>query len=302
VSQPFLIPKSIEYHFLMETMNTHPSSFRQTNDSSACGSPFHAIHRSLRSFVKTKVIACQSTLFAFVLLPAASGAVLWNNGPLITHPAGMTNGADRSATSPTSTAFGFSGNSASSFRLADDFVVPTGGWNLDVVRFYAYLTGSGLTSTISALTLRIWNGTPGTGSVIWGDATTNVLAATGFTGIYRTTNTDNAGTTRPIMFADVNLGGLALAAGTYWMDFSYTGAGFTPPVSDPVAPVIGNALQFNATWNPMIDSGSSTQVAIPFVIEGVPEPSSVWISLVGLGMASLRRRRPEHLQETEDRL
>jgi hypothetical protein len=230
----------------------------------------------------------------------AASNILWDNGPLLTHAAGMSNGADRSSISVGGTIFGAGAQTSSNNRVADDFTVSGAIWTMESARFFTYQTGSTTTSTLTGITLRVWDDVPGVGSVVWGDDTTNVLSATGFTGMYRTSESDNAGTTRPIMFVDVDLSGLALSAGTYWLDFSFTGSlasgPWAPPVSSTTEFVLGNALQSLAGggFNPLMDGSSN--VALPFVLSGtaaVPEPASS-AAVLGAGVvlfAALRRRR-----------
>ena len=69
--------------------------------------------------------------------------------------------------------------------------MPAGGWNISTITFYAYQTGSTTTTTINNVNLRIWNGVPGAGgsSVVFGDTTTNRLAGSSFSNIYRVLDT-----------------------------------------------------------------------------------------------------------------
>lgn len=233
---------------------------------------------------------------------SAKADILWNNGPMITHPAGMTGasaGADRSAISPGGTLFGTGGTGA--IRLADDFTMANP-FTINSLTFYGYLTGAGAPGA-TALTLRIWDNTPGAvgSNIVFGDTTTNVMTSTGWAdspsglGIFRTTNTDTAGNTRRVQ--QLVAGGLniSLAAGTYWLDFNYTGVSFTPVVSDPNTQIVGNALQSQdsgATYAFQVLDGT-VQAALPFIVEGtqVPEPTAGLLLLVGTIAGFARRRR-----------
>jgi hypothetical protein len=175
----------------------------------------------------------------------------------------------RDETDPT-TANTTAGNAGSgAFRLADDFVVPAGGMNLGFVKFPVYTTGA-TTVTTTAATIQIWNGPPGTGSVVFGDTTTNRLANAEFSNLYRTFNTVTPpacggaltapGTTRRIQWAYLAVN-QTLPAGTYWIDVGYTGGTFTPLATQADAigrqcnPNNANAMQFNAVWGPVTDAG-----------------------------------------------
>jgi hypothetical protein len=204
-------------------------------------------------------------------------ALLYDNGPLVTHPGGGTGGADASAvqTALLLSTYGFGHAISTGFRVADDFTVAAGGWLINQVTFFAYQTGSTTTSTINNVNLRIWDGDPSAGgSVIWGDTTTNVLATTQWSNIYRVLDTDLLGSSRPIM-ADTVTVGTTLPAGTYWLDWQTGGTlssgPWAPPISILGQTVTGNGLQYDpttATWGPAIDTGASAQQGFPFIIEG----------------------------------
>ena len=137
-------------------------------------------------------------------------AILFDNGPLTTHPGGGAGGANASAlqTALTLTSYGFGHAITTGFRMADDFTVPAGGWNISQITFYAYQTGSTTTSTINNVNLQIWNGPPGQpGSiVVFGDTTTNRLAGSSFSNIYRVLDTALTDANRPIMADVVTVG------------------------------------------------------------------------------------------------
>ena len=213
---------------------------------------------------------------------AGPEAVLYDNGPLVTHPGGGGGGADASAvqTALGLTIYGFGHALSTGYRIADDFTVTdSGGWDVQTVTFFAYQTGSGTTSTINHVNLQIWLGQPGGGgSVVFGDTTTNRLASTSWSNIYRVLDTGLTDTQRPIMADVVNVG-TNLVAGTYWLDWQTGGTlssgPWAPPISILGQTTTGNALQFDpstSTWNPMIDSGASAQQGLPFIVEGLVVP------------------------------
>ncbi len=211
------------------------------------------------------------------LEPVVPGAVLYDNGPLVTHPGGGFGGADASAlqTAIGLNVYGFGHAVSSGFRVADDFTVPAGGWNISTITFYAYQTGSTTTSTINNVNLVIWDGQPGASNIVFGDTTTNRLASSTFTNIYRSIDTGLLANNRPIM-ANVVTVNTALPAGTYWLDWQAGGTLSSGPWVPPVSilgqtnPPGANAQQYNLTsWVPLIDSGTAAAPQdLPFLIEG----------------------------------
>lgn len=214
---------------------------------------------------------------------AATADPLWDNGPLVTHAAGMANGIDdRSAISPGGTLFGFGAQQTAGNRMADDFVSEAD-WTLESLRLYAYQTAVGVSApTITGVTLRIWGAAgPGVGNPVWGDNTTNVLTSASVSNAYRTTSTANNNTDRRIQVVDINLPNLQLGAGTFWIDYSFTGTlasgPWNPPVSSPTAHIEGNAVQATGgtdLFNPGLDAGLGLQCALPFVLFGSSGPAS----------------------------
>jgi hypothetical protein len=201
--------------------------------------------------------------------------VLYDNGPLVTHPGGGSGGADASAlqTALGMTIYGFGHQLLNNNRVADDFTITdAGGWQIDTITFFAYQTGSGTTSSITGVNLQIWDGVPGDpgSNIIWGDPTTNVLINTTWSNIYRVEDIDLLNADRPVM-ADTVLVDTHLGPGTYWLDWQTDGS---PMYSGPWAPPItilgetstGNARQSLAgTWGDLVDVGPQ---GLPFVIEG----------------------------------
>ncbi len=175
---------------------------------------------------------------------------------------------------------GFGAQTINNNRMADD-VTLSGDYDISEFKFYCYQTGSTTTSTVTGITLRIWDGVPGVAgsNIIWGDATTNVLATTSWTGVYRDSEGTPA-TNRPIMEATVAPVGLTLTAGTYWLDWNFSGSLASGPWAPPIAilgqATTGNGLQSLAggAYAAALDTGTSTQQGLPF---------QVWGSAVGGG-------------------
>jgi hypothetical protein len=222
-----------------------------------------------------------------------SRAILYDNGPLVTHPLGGAGGHDASAvqTALGMTLYGFGHQYSLGYRMADDFTIPAGGsWDIQQITFFAYQTGSGTTSSITGVYFEILNGSPaGGGSVVFGDQTTNRMTSTSWSGIYRTLDTDvRTATTRCIM-ANVCAAAVTLSPGTYWIAWNTNGTLTSGPWAPPVTVLgstgSGNGLQYLGTtgWGAALDG--SWQQDLPFVIEGegaTPNEASTWSALRSL--------------------
>lgn len=209
----------------------------------------------------------------------ACGSEIYSNGPWITATGTGPGGADLSTLQGNlgMTTIGAGHALTAEIRVADDFVVPAGGWTLNCVVLYAYQTGSSTTSTITAVNVRIWDGPPGAmgSNIVFGDTTTNRMTATAWTNAYRVTDTTLTNTTRPVMAQTVNLGGVTLAAGTYWLDWQSDGTlasgPWVPPITIVGQTVTGNAQQIigaAGTWATINDGGSLTAQGLPFLLLG----------------------------------
>jgi len=207
--------------------------------------------------------------------PADAKGMLYDNGPFVTNPGGGAGGADFSFLEAPNTTLGFGAQLTSGNRMADDFDVPAGGWDIDSIIVFCYQTGSTTTSTITAVNLQIWDGEPGTtgATVVWGDQTTNIMVDTYWSNCYRGSNL--AATDRPIMRNVAGTTGLSLDEGTYWVDYQFDGTGSSGPWANPITISgqleTGNAIQYTQTagdWNPAFDNGSGLQQGMPFLIYG----------------------------------
>lgn len=208
--------------------------------------------------------------------------VLWDNGPLITHPNGGFNGAHASVlqTSLGLNTYGFGNQFSYGYRMADDFqVTDASGWLVENLIFFAYQTGTYAyppVSTITGVYLQIWNGPPNNAgsTVIFGDLVTNRLADTYWIDTYRVVDYDMLVSSRPIMTALANVN-ISLPQGTYWLDWMINGSGSSGPWAPPISilgqTTTGNGLQTidgGVTWNPANDTGTGTQQGLPFVVVG----------------------------------
>ncbi len=172
---------------------------------------------------------------------------------------------------------GFAHQVAFNNRVADEFEVTGSGWRLDTVTFFAYQTDSSTTSPITAVNVRLWDGPPSdpASNIIFGDDSTNRMISTGWSNIYRVTESGSGSTTnRPIMASVVDMEGLFLPAGTYWLDWQADGSlasgPWAPPISINGEDTTGNGLVFfQGAWQPLVDTVAATPQGLPFVIEGL---------------------------------
>ena len=226
--------------------------------------------------------------------PKGTQAVLWDNGPLVTHPGGGSGGADASAlqTALGLNTYGFGHQFDLGYWIADDFeVTDPGGWDLTGMQFYAYQTNSGTTPTITGVYYQVLDGAPNAGgNVVCGDTVTNRLTSVIWPSLYRVLDTNLLDTARPTMESTVSIaaGCEHLAAGTYWImwstDGSLSSGPWAPPISILGQTTTGNALQsldYGATWAAAVDTGLGTPQGMPFIIEGEaggPGFDAPWLS------------------------
>jgi hypothetical protein len=227
-------------------------------------------------------------------------ALLYDNGPMITHPGGGFNGADASAvqTALAMTLYGFGHQLLAGNRMADGFAIADpGGWDLDSIQFFAYQTGTyGFppASTITAVNYRIWDAAPPGGSVICGDNTTNMISATTWSGIYRVLDTGLTNSQRPMMESTVSIWPACahLDPGTYWLDWQSDGSLASGPWAPPITilgqTVTGDGLQSvtdnGVTWAAAMDTGA--QQGLPFRIFGtIAGGNTLYVSDIHLRVA-----------------
>lgn len=245
---------------------------------------------------------------ATLAVSTASAQTLYSQANLVTNPGAGFAGANTSAVQQTAgnSILGFTTNAANGFRVADNFSITGNPWTISGFRFFGYQVTSttDLVSPFTSVGWQIWSGRPGDAgaTVVAGDITTNTMTYTGFSGIYRTTETNLTNTARPVMVVDANAGGITLGAGNYWIEWVFgtaSGNSFVPPVTFAGLASTGNARQFNVnsgTWSDVNDNGKSAE--LPFEVFGevpcnvVPEPSTYALMATGLfGLVGVSRRR-----------
>lgn len=183
--------------------------------------------------------------FGSSALGAGALSVLWDNGPVITDPTGGTGsiaGQPISRPQPVpnsslvSTTPGISATTAFGIRVAEDFTVPAGGWDLDSVKLFAFQS-SQTAPTITSARINLWTSAPFDAlspqpipnplpQPVLSAAIEVSPTASAFVG-FRQLGSSTSGSTRRIFSYDFSLDGLPnggrLEAGTYWLEWSLAG-------------------------------------------------------------------------------
>ncbi len=211
------------------------------------------------------------------VLPNLPSRLLFDNGPLITSTGTGAGGADESILQLSSlgmTTIGTS-NGAPIFRIADDIRL-TSTSLIESITLYGYQVGSGTTSTLTNVSLRIWDGVPGEegSNVVFGDTDTNQMVSSEFTNIYRVTDISLGDDLRPIMSVTIEPD-IVLGFGVYWLDWQMTGSEdngpFTPHVTIVGQTETGDALlsfDNGETWIPLLDNSVELGQAVPIQVTG----------------------------------
>lgn len=221
----------------------------------------------------------------------APAALLYSNGPFVSHPGQGFGGADASRVQNVSlgmSTFAYTASAGTVIHLADDFSIPAGvTWRIDTVTVYAYQNNSPTTSpfTDGRLQIRRWDtGGFSPGQVIFGNLTTNRIANTYFTNTYRDSESAPGAATRPIMAIEMTVG-QTFTAGNYFIDFQVGGspgiASGAPPVTIPgqTGVSFGGSFGFNGSgWIFLQDASTAGFQDLPFLIKGYIPGSSTSIA------------------------
>ncbi len=277
----------------------------------------HYTNRVLTSFKKQvnsvrMKIKFIGVAFLFLLFGVAGlRAQSFVNGNLSTGPLNSAGafaplGFTWSELQGSNTTFGSAATSGS-FRLADNFNVNCGPWNITKFVLYGYVTAGG-PNPINDVRLAVYNTDPSVGSPapIFGDFTTNRFSTSNSASVYRIANgsTDQS---RQVWRVEVNVPALStisnLANGNYWIVYSLGNT--TAPattIQSPLSTVVGtttqpgnNAKQFNVstgTWANLTDVGGPQD--LPFEViystpacSGTPAPGNTLSTEAGPICASV---------------
>ncbi|MFM7709498.1 MAG: hypothetical protein ACKO5C_01145, partial [Ferruginibacter sp.] len=199
-----------------------------------------------------------------------------------------------------------SNGTAGSFRLADDFTINCGPWNVTKFVFYGYVTAGG-SNPINDVRLAVYSGDPQAGgTLIFGDFVTNRFSTSSTASVYRVAN-GSADQSRQVWRVEVNVPAAsalsALGNGNYWVVYSLGNTTApTTTIQSPTSTVVGtttqpgnNAKQFNistSTWANLNDVGGAQD--LPFDIQyttsacsGTPAPGNTLSTATGSICASV---------------
>lgn len=203
----------------------------------------------------------------------APNGLLYDNGPYW-NTAGSPNVSLLESVTLGMNTLGSGAQFGSGNSVADDVIFPEP-VEITSIEVFAYQTGSSAPS-ITAVYLQVYDGDPSAGgSVIWGDLTTNIIDEAIYAEANRYSETNIGDTSRQIQTVIALTPGLSLAAGTYWIEYTFEGTGSSGPWAPPIAilgeTTTGNALQYQtsiSSWVALEDSGTFTPQGLPFLIYG----------------------------------
>jgi hypothetical protein len=213
---------------------------------------------------------------AGLLTGTAAQQLIYDNGPLSSHASGggPLGTSPRSVLAAPHTVLGFGAQNVGPNRLVEEFVVASYVL-IEAIEVFGYATGV-QAPNCTGIWLSVWDQHPSLGGnqlLAGGGPQNNLIgsATNTLTGVYRVSAAAPQNTDRPIQSVRVDLPTpLLLATGTWWLEWSFTGPAFTPPLVTTDVLVTGNATQFtisSGAYAP-IQSGTYRQ-GLPFRLYGV---------------------------------
>ena len=256
--------------------------------------------------VKQKNVCCSTLLNSKNGVKSNSDDnVIYDNGPLITHPGAGYGGLDASALQESIglTVHGWNANRSQGYSLSDDFIVDDF-WELSNIELYVYQEYA-TNATISEASAQIWDGDPNLpeSTVIFGDLSTNRLLLNSLSDIYRVFESDITSQSRRLQLVSIDLSGCIVTPGIYWIQVQFVGSDsysgpWVPPITIWGQQITGNALQYTNNWTSfhMVWSGSPPSnvfpQGLPFVIKGFqaecPEPTNLSTELIAQTSARIQ--------------
>lgn len=184
---------------------------------------------------------------ALLSVPAVTQAeVLWDNGPIITNPTGGTGaiaGQPISQPQPVpdsslvSTIPGISATAEFGIRVAENFTVPAGGWDLENVVLFAFQSNQS-TPSVSNVRINLWTSAPFDAlspapipdplpQPILSTPLTIAPTSAEFVAYRQIGSTSTSSSSRAVFAYTIPLNGLPngglLAPGEYWLEWSMEG-------------------------------------------------------------------------------
>jgi hypothetical protein len=239
------------------------------------------------------------SLIAAAALPAKA-VTLFNNGPAV-------NDRGLSVARPGGAIFGFTAEKAApgyvggpNNWVADNFTVVGDSWIVEDFSFFAYQGGAATKFTFTDVAWSVVAGDVQTGTVV---ASGTTLARSGGLLGYRVEPKELTNTDRAIYQINTDVPDFQLAAGKYWLRWTFIAFPFSEAEKYRYQPPVFDAKSGNANisrgGNPYVwamDPGDNLGNEFPFVINGtvnpVPEPATSALMLGGaLAVAGVVRRR-----------
>lgn len=194
----------------------------------------------------------------------------------VTDTAVMSNGGDASwAVEPQSTAGPYC-NYASNVWVGDRITL-SDTTRISEMEVYAFQNDFSTTSPFTGLYIQIYQGSPADSVLVWGNADSNLMTATAFTGCYRGLESNSMifNLRRPIMSLTASGLDIELSPGTYYFVWSVSVSNTINPVAIPhCEPVVGNTGDYGMLytedhgWHTMHDGGSGEPFGFAFHLTG----------------------------------